>query len=635
MTLGNAVNSATTNLYDFDPDYVGRMISENNWLACWEYMGQIIENLTLNANTEALLFSLRLQKDFEDEKKKQYVKDFGALLGELFLFLLTTPASLVPDKSFYRIIFYHEVIHSLFYIYDLDNTDEAVKTILGDGRKKLSSSEQKKLLLLLSLNTSLDIVAIMKSIESRYKTPALISYFSHRKIFRANNYNNKIRLYELRKEFERAHETTGGLVNSTNVFFLSSYLNIPERHIIKQNINASYRTYLSTQNKVVREIRKLPPERSRFNLKDDRKTVMVFAEDFSKNHAMYRCYGGHVKSIEEHFNVVLVLPLDKPHEGLEKEFQNFATFRDMGELYKLAHDIQPDILYMPSVGMRIYNIFFANLRIAPIQIQSLGHPATTMSEFIDYMIGPGSIYDERAFPTDIYVNDKTPGCYIPLISREKFFAPAEEAPKTENKKTIKVAVVGTDIKVSYPFFNLLKNLVEESPFEIHVSFMMGIGGIDSLYIEKYLQENFKNSTYHGWQPYEDYIKAIKGVDIVLNSFPFGHTNTIIDTLMCGKPCLGMDGIEPSSKTEGYVLDLAGLKEQFVAKDEADYKAKFYTICERILKGDTNFFDRETVYDRVFDKSSEHNFGKVFKWISDNHAEIKKSGKKYFEPFDEI
>lgn len=41
---------------------------------------------------------------------------------------------------------------------------------------------------------------------------------------------------------------------------------------------------------------------------------------------------------------------------------------------------------MPSIGMDITTIFVSNTRLAPIQAVALGHPATTHSEFIDYVI---------------------------------------------------------------------------------------------------------------------------------------------------------------------------------------------------------------------------------------------------------
>lgn len=42
--------------------------------------------------------------------------------------------------------------------------------------------------------------------------------------------------------------------------------------------------------------------------------------------------------------------------------------------------------YMPSIGMDLTAIFASNIRLAPVQVIALGHPATTHSDFIEYVI---------------------------------------------------------------------------------------------------------------------------------------------------------------------------------------------------------------------------------------------------------
>ncbi len=630
-------NFEKSNIYNFDPGRVEEMLAARNWAGCWEYLGDVIETLTITASAFAQRFGIILQNDMKNEDTKKYINDFGALLGELFLYLLTDESVVLPDKSFNNLIIFHETLHTLFYIYDMDDTDAAVKKILGDGRKKLGSSEQKKLLLLLSLNTELDIKEVLKAVDGRYALPAIIAYLAHRKIFRKNIYNNKIRLYDLRHKLEKSDVEINFILYTTNCYFLCSYLNIPERHKLKENINAGIRNFLETQSRDRRRIKNVPPEQGGLKLDKSKPTVLIAAESFSKSHAMYRCYSQRTGSMARDFNVVFTMAADMADPSLKDDYENFVPFANLMELYQLVQNVQPDIIFMPSIGMRFYNIVLSNLRSAPIQIQSLGHPATTMSEYIDYVLGPDDIYDEKAFPKDKYVSDGFPHVFAPLLTKAQFFAPSvHETPQEDGpKKAIRIGVVGSDIKVSYPFFKILEEIVAEAPFDIHISYMMGVGGIDSIYIEKYLQRTFRNSTYYGWQTYESYINRIKTVDIVLNPFPFGHTNTIIDTLMCGKPCIGLTGVEPSAKTEEHVLAAVGLREKFVAVDEADYKKKFFDIAAQILKGDTVFFDRDKVHDTIFADAGDYDYGRVLKWIYDNHPKLQASDKKYFDVFGEI
>lgn len=632
------MTTSTTNIYNFDPNYVAAKIAEQDWAACWDYLGDVVENMTLTASTFSLKFSLQLQKDMADDRVRQYVKDFGSLLGELLVFMLTEPTVQLPDKSFNRMMVLHETIHTLFYIFGMGNTDAFVQMLI-QGKKKLTTAEQKKVLILMSLDTEMDVSAILRMTEGGYRTAAVVAYSGHRKIFRKNVYENKVRMYDWRQEFNKSGREYDDVFKSTvTTYFLSSYLNIPNKHSIKENINAVCKQYIASLARDFKKIQSMDANQISFKIDPAKPTVLVIAELFAKNHAMYRGWGKLTKSLQSEFNIVFTMPEDRWDEALRQDFENCEVFDSLGDIAYLAHAVKPDIVFMPSVGMRFYNVLASNMRMAPIQIMGLGHPATSMSDEIDYVVSPGGLYDPAAFPNDIYIGDGYPEKHMPLVSRDKFFEPIVDNPRpagTSGKPVIRVGVVGSDIKVSYPFFRLLKEIVDTSPFEVHVSFMMGVGGIDSLYIEKFLQENFTNSVYHGWQDYESYLKNIKAADIILNPFPFGHTNTIIDTLMCGKPCVGLDGIEPSSKTEGDVLNAVGLRDLFVAKDEADYKAKFISLSQRVLDGDTNFYDRGAVYDRIFAELGGYDYGKVFKWIYDNNDKLKAGGKKYYDVFGDV
>lgn len=622
MTINDA------NIYNFNPDYIGERIAEGDWSGCWEYLYKIIENLTSNATSNAVLFSMQLQENMRDEEGKDYARNFGALLGELFLYLLTNPDTSLSDKNFQQLIFFHETLHTLFYIHNIDNTDAAVQALLTRNNKP-SSADQKKILLLLSLESDMDIVSVLKAVDSQYRVPAYISYLSYRKIFRKDVYENKSKLISMRSELDKSASDTANLTNTTNIYFLSSYLDNPDKHSLKENINTACRQYLTKISRDFKRIRSMDNEYN-FAIDPARPTILIVAEVFAKSHAMYRGWGKIMKALHKDFNVVFSMPQDKADMKLSEDYPNFAPFKNLGELYHLTQSVKPDILFMPSVGMRFYNIILSNMRVAPIQMMGLGHPATSMSDYVDYVVSPGGLYDPAAFPKDIYIDDGYPEKHTALISKEQFFSalPSQEFLPFSERKVLRVGVVGSDIKVAYPFFRLLKEIVESSNFEIEISFIVAAVGIDSLYIEKYLAENFSNSVYYGWQPYEAYVATIKKMDIVLNPFPFGHTNTVIDTLMCGKPFVGMEGIEPASKTEGDIVDKVGLKNLFIAHNEEEYKAKFFALAERIINGETVFFDRDAVYNRIYDDLGDYDYSEVINWIYQNNDAIKNSGKKF-------
>ena len=165
-------NTPMSHIYTFDADALMSKLATGDWASCWNHLQQLLENLTVTMQADA---NISLQTDLADAEKKQYVAQFGALAGELFRSLLSDPLTKLPDKNFEGLIFCHEALHGLFFLFGegLD-IDAPVTSILQSG-KDLTETQQKKLLLLLSMNTHLDIVAILKRVELKYPLVVIFS----------------------------------------------------------------------------------------------------------------------------------------------------------------------------------------------------------------------------------------------------------------------------------------------------------------------------------------------------------------------------------------------------------------------------------------------------------------------------
>src|SRR5690606_12144059 len=130
-----------------------------------------------------------------------------------------------------------------------------------------------------------------------------------------------------------------------------------------------------------------------------RPVVVVLAEVYDASHAMHRVFGADIGSLKERFDTVLMTANGKIDHRLEPFFSCLdATPFDSGNprLFRdavLAH--RPDIVYFPSVGMRFMSILMSNIRLAPVQIVTFGHPATTHSRYIDFaVVHDGVVVDE-------------------------------------------------------------------------------------------------------------------------------------------------------------------------------------------------------------------------------------------------
>lgn len=607
----------------FNPDHVANFLVHEDWSGLWSYFEQILASLNPTS------MSLNLQNELQDGARKKYISDFGKMLGELIEAILSDPKSKIPDKNFLALMPYHEVFHGLLYLFGIENTDVIVSSILN-STKELSDTQQKKIALLLSMRTKLDIVKIIKRIDTKYRVMSVACYLSYLKIVDEDTHNNKVALLQMGYDLEKTYADFQHLRIAHSVYFQCSYLDYPDKHKIKKSINAATQRFLQGKQRDFKRLKGSAPTGVVGIEIDSAKPKLAILMDFMRQgHAMLRVWGEWMNALRSEFNIVIFVSAELCDISLQKDYPNIVTFMNIGEMVQAFHNYSPDMLIMPSVGMSTFTVFAANMRLAPVQMMALGHPATSMSSYINFVYGDPHGYDERAFPMDKFVADSIPFKFSQKMPREKFEELAKRHDRLKTKREINVSIVGAVQKMTAPFINLLKELEGESDFEIIFTVHSDSLGFDSLCLQKYFEGKFKNVHFQGWQKYEDYIESIASADIVLNSFPFGNTNTIIDTLLLGKPCIGLYGIEPAAKAESYVLEILGMNDDFIAKDREDYKKKFQEFSTRILNGDKKFFDIHKVFERLYRKSEVGDFGKTVKWVYDHHSDLLSSKDKFF------
>lgn len=621
------LEQSAINFYNFSPDQIAGYLIQKDWQGCWNYMQQLMNSFSIKMDQS---HNISIQKGFSDQEKRQYAEQFGALMGELLFTLLTHPESRMDDQTFAKLIFIHEVLHTFLGLAGLSDTDAIIEKIV-DSNKKLSIGQQKNIALLLSMETKLDICGIIKRLSAQYRGMVLCSYMGYLKIYNERVYHNKVRLYDVANMLDTFRVNSADELKLVlSPYFSCSYLAIENKHAIKTNINKAFQSYFAKKKKDIQASRLQPLPDLEITEKRSKPKILVLWEYFYEGHAMLRVWGPWVKAMEKDFTVLNTAE-DKFESIAPKDyFAHTYHFNTVSDIIRIADAFQPDIVILPSVGMSFWGVTASNLRLAPVQIQLPGHPATTLSDHIDFFYASDTMLDAAAFPNDKLLSDKLPLTYEPRLSRDVIESMHPTHYQKGSGKPLKVSVIGSEIKVCAPFIDLLKEIEADSEFEIEFSLHLGTTGMDTLYAEKFFKSVFKNVKYHGWQSYEEYMASMLGTDIVLNPFPFGHTNTIIDSLILGKPCVGLEGVEPASLTERMILEEMGLRDQFSAISLADYKAKFQKIAVQIMNGETVFFDRMEMFDRLHAPKTMPDYNATMKWIYENAAAMKVSSQKRFE-----
>lgn len=632
------MRAGTVAFYNFNPETVFAYLSNNDYEGCWSYMLELLDSFSNKKNrkfTDAIHYGANKNDSFKDHLTK-----FSGLAGELLIALFTNPSVEISDNSFIKLLWNHETIHNLFAFCGVRNTDEIISKSINSN-STLSLQEQKKLLLLLSFSTKFDIVQLIRKMDVRYQCLAVCAYLNHQHVYIEKVHANKIRLIEEMSSILSSDDFAKAITSVENrddliaallgSYFTCSYLQYDGKHELKKHINAAVMALMSKRIETASKnlskhscspvVQEGEPHKPR---------LLVVLEAYGPTHAMKRCYDVWLQQYRDRFDVCLCIAQEFVYPELQETY-HVLPFHTSDEFLGILFNHRADIVLFPSVGMTFWGILGSNLRVAPIQVMFLGHPAATESLCIDAVYGPEEVHDKRAFKNDVFIAGR---------ARYRFGNPLDldalnSIPVTQydplSPRPLRVSIVGSAIKITSPFLKLLWEIKQESNFRIEFLFHLTSTGTDAFLFENDLKALLGDVTLYGFQPYTKFLETIGQTDIVLNPFPFGHTNTIIDTLLMGKPCVSYVGSEPASRTEHYVLSLVKLEDKFEVSSEESYKRRFRELAEEIRGGNTKFFDREDVYQALI-LNEEIFHQEAFAvddlmWIVEHTSEIKTRNKE--------
>lgn len=352
-----------------------------------------------------------------------------------------------------------------------------------------------------------------------------------------------------------------------NVYMNCSYADRADKHAIKRSINGLIRRKLASAGI---SDRAAPARRGRA----DKPTLLVVVEWFTQDHSIYRTHSLTLESARRHFHIVGVsLPkyVDEVTKQVFDEHVEIApasTLDQVAQIRALAEAKDAQICYMPSVGMFSLTMWLANLRLAPIQLMSTGHPATTYSDAMDGIVleedfvGDPARFQERivALPPD----------GMPYRPAPKLAEAAARKPQLDLRRpgAVNIAVCASLMKLNPRFLSTCLEILRRSRERVFFHFLIGGAyGITSLQIapvlQQFLGENFR---LYPHQNYDRYFAVVQACDFALNPFPFGNTNGIIDVVAAGKLGVCKTGPEAHEHIDEALFRRLGFPEWTIARD---------------------------------------------------------------------
>ncbi|WP_239482958.1 adhesin [Paraburkholderia sp. C35] len=362
-----------------------------------------------------------------------------------------------------------------------------------------------------------------------------------------------------------------------------SYSDLPDRHALKRGISKLVRKKLGVLGLLEHEAEVGHASAQQ----DDRKPLMIVVlEWFNGGHSIYRTHSRTMLAARERFEVVAFGESQHVDAAGREIFDRFIPFEHpeyVGEIVRQVQDFArenpPAVLYMPSVGMFPHTIFMTNVRIAPLQIAALGHPATMHAECIDYVsVEEDFVGDPACFSEKLMRLPKDGQPYVPskLLTDITPSIP-------ERGHYVNIAVTASAMKLNPRFLAACRQVIETAGIPVCFHFMTSWAeGLDIAYVRRLVEAALPRSNVlvYGGLPYSTYLKVINAMDMFVSPFPFGNTNGIVDAFTLGLPGVNLCGREVFEHIDAGLFERAGMPDWLTAHSIDDYVRAVVRLAPR-------------------------------------------------------
>jgi hypothetical protein len=411
--------------------------------------------------------------------------------------------------------------------------------------------------------------------------------------------------WELQTHFRAADARLDVRHAFIDAYFASSYVGGDCDRVVKPVINASFRRHLAEV-----EVRNRP----------DMRKVAVISGNWWPGHSVYRISRAFVEALDDYHRTLVRLGSKGAPDT--RGFDRVVTvdYQPDGAL-----DIRPvldndfGVVYYPDVGLKAVSILLANLRLAPIQITSTGHPVSTFGSEVDYYVSgveaeppdPERHYSERLV--------LLPGCGVvherpdatPTGRRPTGPGLVLNCPWNAQKVnplfafTLRAVLVRADRPVT------LRLYVNRS-LDRQNDYLPFVRDLDAL-LRPHRVEVMRGL------PYREYMARMEEGAFTIDSHPFGGCNSVADSLFLRRLVVTWESDYWYGRIGSWMVRQTGLPE-LAATSEGEY---IDTVC-RLIDDEPYRADLQARLDRadldatVFARDEGASFRKAVDFLVANH-----------------
>ena len=498
--------------------------------------------------------------------------------------LFSDPAFSLSFDGYRQMLYFHRWIATLFAASSFRNADHILRALNIKGPNaravEVNNRDLAKFCLLYTPNSEIpmNMEALWQS-DRHLATALACALLSPRFLGTAAAHDKREVLLQWLPpkldEIEDLNVLPIGVLH--DVYMHCSYADTPKRHAIKAPINRLVRKKLVEQG--FKDVEGSP----RVRAPGEKPLMLVILEWFSGSHSIYRTHSASIKAARERFRVVGIGHAGQVDELGKAVFDEYVEV--VGETVSFvrakAQALRPDIVYYPAFGMFPHSIYLTNLRLAPVQVVSYGHPATSMSPVIDYFVLPEDwVGDPACFSEKLLPVPKAAMPFVPSAQSSTYKPQLREHPDVVN-----VAIAATTMKLNPGFIEALVRIRREAGRPVNFHFFMGAArGLVYLEARDFILRYLPDALVHPIMPYAAYMELINGCDLYLNPFPFGNTNGIVDVTALGLVGVCKTGPEVLEHIDEALFTRIGVPDWLVAKSNDEYvKAALRLINDDALR----------------------------------------------------
>ena len=319
--------------------------------------------------------------------------------------------------------------------------------------------------------------------------------------------------------------------------------------------------------------------------------IGYFSADFrthAMGHLMVRMMELHNKDDFEIYGFYFG-PKIKPDDEISKRtlkcFDKFVDISLLNEIEtaKISREIGIDIAVDLMCYTGNYNKFgIFTKRCAPLQVNFLGYPGTSGSNFIDYILVDGKIVDDT---NKEYFSEK-------LLVLPDAYQPNEEEKKVYQKTISKSDYGLSEDKFIFACFNSHQKILPKT-FDSWCKILKNKSDSvlwllkDNDYSEKNLKSeaeirdiNPERIVFAKHVNLEEHLARLKFVDLFLDTFPYNAHTTCSDALRSGIPVLTIEGKSFASRVAASLLSVMDLDELIVKTNE-EFEKKAIDISNNL------------------------------------------------------